>query len=906
LKIIITKKIFHSKVLALSLIFSFLLLTTIEVKPNKVESDSNKEFKPVVRAKEAGEEIPAAQKDRFERLLEEGKKLFQEEMDPKAALKKFKEAQNLAITRSQKADVYFYLSLIYYATLGGEAEELAESIRKLIEVDYYRELDKRLCPPGYRGLFQEIKKEYGVLKVQSKPAGADVYLNNSKVPAGKTPLTIGSKAGSVKIRVKKGRKKKKEILRVIAGKETASPILILKGGSSLLLVLGGLVLAGGGAAALLAGKKGNGGGNGAPVTGNIQVNSTPTGAQVFLDGNNTGQATNCTLTDVSPGSHTVKLVMGGYEDEQMSVSVTAGLTATVSVTLTKPTITVIELPPDTVWTTGEEVEIKWQTSGSGSSQGVASTGTGLNPLINQGRRALSRFQRRGFQERRFLQSGLKERRETEGVDSSGNRGELSSNKSKPQGVSGEISFSVKEGYIVHKRAKDTGNIKRKGNVAKMNIPVAPRISTEKFIQSGYIRVLGLSWVKIDLYKGSSKVMTIVESTYNDGSYLWTVAPSLEDGTDYKVRVSGRDDSTVYGESDEFRIITQSYEFVTKWGSNGVGDGQFDEPYGVAIDSSGYVYVGDHKNNRIQKFTSNGGYETKWGSYGSGNVQFIHPVGTAVDNSGYVYVADEENHRIQKFTSDGSYVTKWGRYGSGNGEFKEPWGLVADMSVYIYVTDRLNHRIQKFTSDGTYVTQWGSQGSGNGQFDNPHGIAVDEAGYVYVVDTHNYRIQKFTSSGDFVTKWGSQGSGDGQLSYSEGIAVDNSGYVYVTDTYNHRIQKFTSNGDFITKWASEGSGDGQFKMPTGIAVDSSGYIYVADTENHCIQKFQPISIGLGLIGVNSTILNNNIVIDKNSTTKSYDIKSPLQNRLKKQKNQINRDARKSENQTKKKDRKNEEK
>ncbi len=216
-------------------------------------------------------------------------------------------------------------------------------------------------------------------------------------------------------------------------------------------------------------------------------------------------------------------------------------------------ITVIELPHGTVWTTGEEVEIKWETSGSGSSQGVASTGAGLNPLINQGRRALSRFQRRAFQERRFLRSVIKERRKLEDVDSSGSRGKLSSKTSKPQGVLGEISSSAKEGDIVHKRAKDTGNIKRKSIVGRVNIPVAPQISNDKFMLSGNIRVLGLSYVKIDLYKGGTLKQTIAESTENDGSYLWTVDPSLEDGTDYKVRISSTSDSTVYGESEEFTI-----------------------------------------------------------------------------------------------------------------------------------------------------------------------------------------------------------------------------------------------------------------------------------------------------------------------------------------------------------------
>lgn len=94
--------------------------------------------------------------------------------------------------------------------------------------------------------------------------------------------------------------------------------------------------------------------------------------------------------------------------------------------------------------------------------------------------------------------------------------------------------------------------------------------------------------------------------------------------------------------DSFSIsITwgSGYSFLTKWGINGSGDGQFIYPYGVAVDSSGNVYVGDSGNNRIQKFSSSGILLTKWGTFGSGDGQFSEPSAIAVDSSGSVYVAD---------------------------------------------------------------------------------------------------------------------------------------------------------------------------------------------------------------------------------------------------------------------------
>ncbi len=284
-------------------------------------------------------------------------------------------------------------------------------------------------------------------------------------------------------------------------------------------------------------------------------------------------------------------------------------------------------------------------------------------------------------------------------------------------------------------------------------------------------------------------------------------------------------------------FTSSGQFVTRWGSEGSGDGQFNYPEGIAIDSSGNVYVADTNNHRIQKFTSNGQFITKWGSSGSGDGQFNYPEGIAIDSSGNVYVADTGNDRIQKFTSNGQFITKWGSSGSGDGQFSAPGGIALDSSGNVYVADTGNHRIQKFTSSGQFITKWGSSGGGEGQFNLPGGIALDSSGNVYVTDAGNNWIQKFTSSGQFVTWWGSgRGSGDGQFYEPGGIAVDSGGNVYVADTWNCRIQKFTSSGQFITKWGSSGSGDGQFNHPEGIAIDSSGNAYVADTDNDRIQKF----------------------------------------------------------------------
>jgi len=293
--------------------------------------------------------------------------------------------------------------------------------------------------------------------------------------------------------------------------------------------------------------------------------------------------------------------------------------------------------------------------------------------------------------------------------------------------------------------------------------------------------------------------------------------------------------TIIGNSPCVEKFTTDGTPITQWGSRGSGDGQFNDPRGIAVDNSGNVYVSDYSDNRVQKFRSDGTFITQWGSTGSGNGQFNGPSGVAIDNAGNVYVTGD---RIQKFTSTGTFLAVWAGSGSVPGQFSNPQGITGDSAGNVYVADSGNNRIQKFTSTGTYLTQWGSPlyGSGVGQFEYPSGIVVDSAGNVYVADTNNDRIQKYTSSGTFITQWGGEGTGDGQFNEPSAIAVDNAGNVYVTEERNNRVQKFNSAGTYITQWGALGSGIGKFWTPRGIAVDSAGNVYVADSNNCRIQKF----------------------------------------------------------------------
>ncbi|OPY29183.1 MAG: flagellar basal body rod modification protein [Methanocella sp. PtaU1.Bin125] len=208
------------------------------------------------------------------------------------------------------------------------------------------------------------------------------------------------------------------------------------------------------------------------------------------------------------------------------------------------------------------------------------------------------------------------------------------------------------------------------------------------------------------------------------------------------------------------------------------------PVCPATDREGNIYVSDGRNDRIWKYDYYGNLLTGWGSAGNGNGQFNNPSGIALDSNGDVYVVDTLNHRVQKFSGKGEYLLQWGTSGSGEGQFNCPSGISIDPSGRIYVADTRNHRVQVFDGNGAFQCMWGSFGNGPGSFNGPSGIAVDTTGNVLVADTYNNRIQLFDSAGGYLGEYDSFGGYP--LDHPAGIAINRDGRLLIEDNRNQRI------------------------------------------------------------------------------------------------------------------------
>jgi streptogramin lyase len=308
------------------------------------------------------------------------------------------------------------------------------------------------------------------------------------------------------------------------------------------------------------------------------------------------------------------------------------------------------------------------------------------------------------------------------------------------------------------------------------------------------------------------------------------------------------------------------------------------PEGVAVDGSGNIYIADTYNNRIREVdasTHNISTVAGTGTYGyngdgvaATSVNLSHPFGVAVDSTGNIYIDDTYSYRIREVDTSThiiSTVAGSGGYGySGDGaaatsaSLSFSYGVAVDGSGNIYIVDSSNNRIREVDATTHNITTLAGNGDlgfcGDGgpatraSLNSFYGVAVDDSGNFYIADTYNQRIRKVDALGTITTVAGNGSpgySGDGgtatsaSLNNPYGVAVDGSGNIFIADTYNQRIREVDATTHDITTVAGNGTGgfssdggpatDATLTSPYGVAVDSSGNIFIADTFAHRIRE-----------------------------------------------------------------------
>ena len=328
-----------------------------------------------------------------------------------------------------------------------------------------------------------------------------------------------------------------------------------------------------------------------------------------------------------------------------------------------------------------------------------------------------------------------------------------------------------------------------------------------------------------------------------------------------------------------RVYGQRGSFTTSdvnAGATGLND-----PNGVAVDRAGNVYITDTGNNRVLYYPAGSTMATRvYGQRGSFTVNVANnsgvgagslnaPNGVALDSSGNLYVVDTGNNRVlyypagttmatRVYGQDGSFVTNQARV-SSNG-LKGPNDVIADTSNNVYIVDTGNNRVLYYPVGSTTATQvYGQDGSfityastvSAKSLNTPFGIAVDRGDNVYIADAGNSRVlyypagsttatRVYGQGGNFFTNTNNDIINANTLNAPNGVAVDNGGNLYIADSGNNRVlyypigsttatRVYGQGGDFTTNAMNAGAVG--LNTPDGLEVDSGGNLYIADSGNN---------------------------------------------------------------------------
>ena len=347
------------------------------------------------------------------------------------------------------------------------------------------------------------------------------------------------------------------------------------------------------------------------------------------------------------------------------------------------------------------------------------------------------------------------------------------------------------------------------------------------------------------------------------------------------------------------VVTTLAGMAGKAGSDdGTGaEARFSMLAGIAIDTTGTLYVADFGNNTIRKVSPGGVVTTLAGKPGvlgfddgiGSAATFSGPNGIAVDGNGIVYVADSYNHLVRTITPAGVVSTLAGtvrRRGNVDGQgsaaafsFATPQledgaqpplsGMVVNSTGTLFLTDYFNDTIRTVSPTGRVTTVAGGylgylDGPGtSARFRTPSGISIDASGNFYVSEDYNWTIRKISPSmatstlaGKPLVKGSTNGvKGEAAFNSTYGVAADAAGNLYVADYNNNVVRKVSAAGVTTTLAGTPGvvgttDGPGTaalFYQPSGIAVDADGNVYVSDARANTIRKITPDGLVSTLAG-----------------------------------------------------------
>lgn len=346
-------------------------------------------------------------------------------------------------------------------------------------------------------------------------------------------------------------------------------------------------------------------------------------------------------------------------------------------------------------------------------------------------------------------------------------------------------------------------------------------------------------------------------------------------------------------------VAMGEDNITTYAGSGTkgyaGDGgqaisaQFKDPIGMAVDSSGNLYIADSGNHVVRRVDASTGVVTTYAGDGgksySGDgglaidAELDHLEGLMIDPSGNLFIADKNNHAVRRVDAITRIITTIAGTGSngysGDGgpatsaKLDEPVGLARDTAGNIFIAEKNNHIVRRVDAiTGVISTYAGTGAKGNSgdgglatsaEFDEPYGIAIDSNDDLFVTDKKKHVVRKVDSTTGIISTYAGTGAkgyaGDGglatwaDLKEPISIAFDASDNLYIASKKNHVIRQVNSSSGMITTFVGTGNvgytGDGwpptsaTLDEPHGITIDADGNLYIADKKNSVIRHLSGV-------------------------------------------------------------------
>lgn len=309
----------------------------------------------------------------------------------------------------------------------------------------------------------------------------------------------------------------------------------------------------------------------------------------------------------------------------------------------------------------------------------------------------------------------------------------------------------------------------------------------------------------------------------DGRYNVHFTPNFPGPHRVIITVNGQ---PLTGSPRSVQVSPHQYKHLFKFGSSGTGQGQFDDPFDIAVcDKSGNIAVADCQNNRIQLFGSGGNFLREFGHKRNGSERLDEPFSVAFTRSGEIVVV--HSGTISLFTESCQFIKH-----ITNDQLKSPWALSITRDDHMIVCDNGDNAIKVLSPDGTQLLQSFSTPD---RGESPWFALFHQDMFFVSYDGEAHYVKVFSKEGIFLYDIGSEGPCATKLKGPFGFAVDRFNNLVVCDYESKSVRAFTLDGKFVNKINEQEHSENV--VPWSVAISKNGQIFVTDPADNCVHVFE---------------------------------------------------------------------